>query len=121
MSPEENKTPEEIEAEIEKTRAELGDTVAAAADKADVKKQTKKKADELKEQAQEKVDELKGKVQERADGLKEQAEDLGVGTGEGAGLSQPPRPSPETADTMALAFGAALAGFILGRFSVRGR
>ena len=35
--------PEEIEQEIEQTREELGDTVAAVTDKADVKKQAKAK------------------------------------------------------------------------------
>ena len=50
-------SPEAIEAEIEETREELGDTVAALADKADVKKQANRKVEETKEQAQEKVSE----------------------------------------------------------------
>jgi hypothetical protein len=48
-------SPEEIEAEIAEKREELGDTVAALADKADVKKQAKRKVEETKERAQEKV------------------------------------------------------------------
>ena len=41
-------SPEQIEAEIEETREELGETVAALAEKADVKKQAKQKAEEIK-------------------------------------------------------------------------
>lgn len=54
-SPEQSKTPEEIEAEVARSREELGDTVAALADKADVKKQAKEKADEAKEQLEERI------------------------------------------------------------------
>jgi archaellum component FlaD/FlaE len=44
-------TPEQIEAEIEATREDLGDTVAELADKADVKKQAKKKVTQTKAKA----------------------------------------------------------------------
>jgi molecular chaperone GrpE (heat shock protein) len=44
--------PEQIEGEIEQTREDLGETVAALAEKADVKKQAKQKVDETKERAQ---------------------------------------------------------------------
>jgi hypothetical protein len=47
--------PERIEAEIEETREDLGDTVAALADKADVKKQARIKADEARNRAQERI------------------------------------------------------------------
>ena len=46
---------EQIEAEIEETREELGDTVGALADKTDVKKQAKQKAEETKDAAQAKA------------------------------------------------------------------
>ena len=42
------RTPEQIEADIERTRSDLGDTVAAVAEKADVKAQAKQKVDEAK-------------------------------------------------------------------------
>ena len=42
------RSPEEIRADIERTRAQLGDTAAAAAQKADVKAQAKAKVDEAK-------------------------------------------------------------------------
>ena len=46
---EEQRSPEEIREEIEESREELGDTAAALAEKADVKKQAKK--DEVAEKA----------------------------------------------------------------------
>jgi hypothetical protein len=42
------RTPAEIQADIEATREELGDTVEALTEKADVKKQAKRKVDEAK-------------------------------------------------------------------------
>ncbi len=48
----EERSPEQIRAEIDKTRKELGDTVEALAEKTDVKAQAKAKADDVKEQAQ---------------------------------------------------------------------
>src|SRR5947207_1428299 len=58
----EAKTPEQIEAEIEATREELGETVAELADKADVKKHAKTKVAETKTRATTKKDELKEKA-----------------------------------------------------------
>jgi hypothetical protein len=51
----EPRTPEQIEADIERTRREMGDTVAAVAEKADVKAQAKLKVDEAKARVKEKV------------------------------------------------------------------
>jgi len=56
--------PAEIRAEIEDTREELGDTVAAVAEKTDVKRQAQAKKDELKERAAEKAGEAQAKAQE---------------------------------------------------------
>jgi ElaB/YqjD/DUF883 family membrane-anchored ribosome-binding protein len=50
------RTPEQIEAEIERTREGLGDTVAALAEKTDVKRQAKQRVDATKERAQEKAE-----------------------------------------------------------------
>lgn len=44
----EQRTPEQIEADIERTRRDMGDTVAAVAEKADVKGQAKAKVDDAK-------------------------------------------------------------------------
>lgn len=49
----ESREPEEIREDIEQTREELGGTVAAMAEKTDVKKQAGAKVEELKGKAQE--------------------------------------------------------------------
>jgi ElaB/YqjD/DUF883 family membrane-anchored ribosome-binding protein len=69
----EEKSPEEIRAEIGETREELGDTVAAVAEKTDVKKQAKAKVDDVKAQASAKADEAKDKAKEIGDKAKEAA------------------------------------------------
>ena len=60
----ESADPEEIRREIEATREELGDTVAALAAKADVKAQAKQKIEETKAAVAGKKDELLGKAKE---------------------------------------------------------
>jgi len=52
----EDKTPEEIRADIEQTREDLGDTVEALAAKTDVKAQAKDRIARVKETAQHKKD-----------------------------------------------------------------
>jgi len=69
----EEKSPEVIREEIGETREELGDTVAAVAEKTDVKKQAKAKVDDVKTQASAKADEAKQKAQELGDKAKEAA------------------------------------------------
>lgn len=66
MGAKESRGPEEIREDIEQTREELGDTVAAMAEKTDVKQQAQAKAGELKEQAGAKVKELGDKTKEVA-------------------------------------------------------
>jgi ElaB/YqjD/DUF883 family membrane-anchored ribosome-binding protein len=58
----EERSPEQIEAEIEATRQEVGKTAAELADKADVKKQAKDKVAETKAKAAAKGDEVKEKA-----------------------------------------------------------
>jgi F0F1-type ATP synthase assembly protein I len=58
----ESREPEEIREDIEQTREELGETVAAMAEKTDVKQQAKAKAEELKGQAGAKAKELSDKA-----------------------------------------------------------
>lgn len=121
----EDKTPAEIEAEIADTREDLGDTVAAVADKGDIKKQAKKKtgkkADEVKAKATEvkdataaklddvkasvssKVDEAGDKVAEKADDLQETNPTPGGREGSAGDIGSGPtgdiRENPEVADT----------------------
>ncbi len=56
--------PEEIQREIEQTREQLGDTVEALAQKADVKAQAKQKLEDTKETVSQKREQLLGKARE---------------------------------------------------------
>jgi ElaB/YqjD/DUF883 family membrane-anchored ribosome-binding protein len=98
--------PGEIRDDIEQTRDELGETVAALAEKTDVKQQARAKAEEMKGQASEKARELGEKAKEIAP---ESA---------GEGMQQAQRLAQENPMPMALA-GTFLAGFILGRLFSR--
>jgi ElaB/YqjD/DUF883 family membrane-anchored ribosome-binding protein len=68
MSPDErteaDRTPEEIRADIEQTREELGDTVEALAAKTDVKARAQDRVTEIKDAAQAKREQLAGKARE---------------------------------------------------------
>jgi hypothetical protein len=57
-------TPEELRAEIERTRQDLGDTVAALAEKTDVKTRAKEKVAEVKSTVNVKKTELMGRARE---------------------------------------------------------
>src|SRR4051812_14030356 len=59
---EQARTPEQLRAEIEGTREDLGDTVEALAAKTDVKTRAREKADELKRTATTKKDDLIAKA-----------------------------------------------------------
>jgi len=61
-----NGDPEQIRGEIETTRQELGDTVAALSAKADVKAQAKRKIEDTKATVADKKDEVLSKAQEAA-------------------------------------------------------
>ena len=62
--------PEEIRADIEQTREELGDTVEALAAKTDVKARSRAKVDDAKDQAKAKVDEAKQRALSKLDAAK---------------------------------------------------
>jgi ElaB/YqjD/DUF883 family membrane-anchored ribosome-binding protein len=55
---EQQRSPEEIQEDIEETREELGDTAAALAQKADVKGQAKAKVEDAKQKASAKAQEV---------------------------------------------------------------
>lgn len=57
-------SPDEIQDEIETTRADLGDTVEALAAKADVKAQVRNRVEETRDSVNEKKDEILGKARE---------------------------------------------------------
>jgi ElaB/YqjD/DUF883 family membrane-anchored ribosome-binding protein len=56
--------PEQLRAEIERTRRDLGDTVAALAEKTDVKARAREKVSEVRHNVSEKKTELMGKARE---------------------------------------------------------
>lgn len=64
---------EDIEADIEQTRAELGDTVEALTAKMDVKERARDKVDDTKERARDKIDHTKQRVAEKADAVRHTA------------------------------------------------
>jgi ElaB/YqjD/DUF883 family membrane-anchored ribosome-binding protein len=61
----EKRDPDELRRDIEQTRSELGDTVDALAQKADVKAQVSAKADDVKSQVSAKADELTRTAEQR--------------------------------------------------------
>ncbi|MEO8969102.1 MAG: DUF3618 domain-containing protein [Solirubrobacteraceae bacterium] len=63
----EERTPEQVREEIEQTRSELGDTVAALAEKTDVKAQAKNAAQEAKQTVTGKVTDIKESVTGKKD------------------------------------------------------
>jgi ElaB/YqjD/DUF883 family membrane-anchored ribosome-binding protein len=63
--------PDEIRADIEQSREELGETVEALAAKTDVKAQAQAKVDDVKDQARSKVESVKEKVSSAKDGASE--------------------------------------------------
>ena len=105
-STEETREPAEIREDIDQTRDELGDTVAAMAEKTDVKQQAQAKAEELKAQAGAKAKELSDKAKEVAP---ESAEE---------GVQQAQRLAKENPVPMAIG-GAFLAGMVFGRLLSR--
>ncbi len=108
-----SRDPAQIREEIEETRGELGETVAAVAEKSDVKQHAKDKADELKSQAAGKAEEAKEKVKEVGEKAKEAAPDSAT-----EGVQQAQQLAQE--NPVPLAIGAAfLAGVIVGRLFSR--
>jgi uncharacterized protein YdbL (DUF1318 family) len=105
MSSEETRTPEQIEADIEHTREQVGDTVEQLAAKTDVKAQ-----------AQERVDEIKGNVRQKAEELKSKASSS---TPDGAQKGGQQVVETVRSNPAPFAFaGAVLLGYLIGR---RGR
>jgi hypothetical protein len=81
------KSPEQLRAEIQETREELGDTVEALAAKTDVKRRARERADELKRSALLKKEELVSKVKRSS------AEADGGAATPAGGASSPAGPS----------------------------
>jgi hypothetical protein len=100
------RSPDEIRADIERTREQLGDTAAAVAQKGDVKTQAKAKIDETKQRLADKKDEVVGKA-------KETSPDSATQLAGQAATTAKDNPLPVAATV------AFLAGFLVGRISRR--
>jgi ElaB/YqjD/DUF883 family membrane-anchored ribosome-binding protein len=94
--------PDEIKRDIEQTRQELGDTVAAVAEKADVKGQAKAKVDEVKERITDKKDDLADRAKQAA------PESSGQAAEQAQSFAREHR-------TELIIAGAVVAGFLIGR------
>jgi hypothetical protein len=81
LGDESQKSPEQLRAEIQETREDLGDTVEALAAKTDVKARARERADEMKRAALLKKEELRSKVKPSSS-----AGDSGAAVGEPAVL-----------------------------------
>ncbi len=98
--------PGQIQSEIEQTREELGETIEALAQKADVKAQAKQRIEDTKASVSEKTEELRAKAREVSP---EAAANVA------SEVSQTAREKPLP---LGLVFAA---GFLLGRLSKRRR
>lgn len=114
MNPAEERDPEEIEAEIEKAREDLGETVADIADRADPKKQAARKVDDLKSQAKAKIEQARSSVSSGGAG----GGTGGTGGDIGSGPTGDVRNSPGIVETepspVVTAAGAFAAGLVVG-------
>ena len=107
-----SRTPEEIERDIEQTREELGETVAALAEKTDVKARAQDKVEEVKQTVLGKKDELAAKAAEKKDEFASKAQDGGPSSIDPAQVATTAKETFEKPPAMA---GAAFAGgFLLG-------
>ena len=119
MSPpnQEQRTPEEIREDIEQTRRELGDTAAAVAEKADVKKQAKAKVSGAKKKASTKADSVKQSASAKKDEVAGKAQQAIPGSA-GAASQQVQNFAQENPVPLAVG-GAFVAGFALGKLRSR--
>jgi len=111
---EESRSPEEIQAEIETTREELGDTVGAIADKADISKQAKRKVDDTKAKMTAKKEAISDKVGDTTSKVTAKKEGITDGASGEQALAAV-RENPITATAGAAFAGGLLVGWILGR------
>jgi ElaB/YqjD/DUF883 family membrane-anchored ribosome-binding protein len=117
---EETKSPEQLRAEIEADRQELGDTVEALAAKTDVKTRAREKADELKRSAMDKKDELVSKAKQSkgeagSPGGPAAGGPGGPGGPGGSSVVEQLKGTARQNPVQTAAVGAFLGGFMLGR------
>ncbi len=111
------KTPDEIRADIEATREQLGDTVEALAAKTDVKARAHDRVEEIKTDARAKAEEVKAKVKDATAGGASGSSDPGApSTGEQVAAGANQAVETARANPLPVAVGAALLlGFLIGR------
>jgi predicted phage tail protein len=107
------RTPEQVREEIEQTRQELGDTAAALAEKADVKAQARRAADNAKQtlaaEAQSIKDSVAGKATQTSDSIASATPDsAGEGAQRAKTIVRENRPA-------VIALAALAGGYLLGR------
>lgn len=105
--------PDEIRAEIDSTREELGETIEALAEKTDVKAQAERKIEATKAEARQKVEDTKQKAENLLGKAKEASPDSAVHAA--AQAQQKARENPVPLALIA----AFVGGFILGRITSR--
>ena len=114
---EQDRTTEQVHQEIEQTRAELGDTVASLAEKADVKGQAKQAVNEAKDTVSGKVSDVKdtvvGKKDEFVSSAREATPDTASQGGQRVASVARENPVPLAA------LGAFAVGFLIGKRSGR--
>jgi ElaB/YqjD/DUF883 family membrane-anchored ribosome-binding protein len=99
-------SPEELRDNIEQTRRDLGDTVAALADKTDVKARAKDRVAEVKQNVNDKREQVMGKARES--------------TPEGAGSAATQIKGKAQENPLPVATAAAfVGGFLIGRITSR--
>jgi Protein of unknown function (DUF3618) len=109
----ESRSPEQIRAEIEQTREELGDTAAALAEKTDIKGQAKRAAQNVKDNAGEKLTDVKETVTSKAGDAGDAAREATPESAAEAG-QQASRLAREN-QTALIALAAFVFGLLLGR------
>jgi ElaB/YqjD/DUF883 family membrane-anchored ribosome-binding protein len=117
LSKTKERSPEEIREDIDQTRDELGDTAAAVAEKADVKKQAKAKVGGVKQTASEKADEIKQNAAAKKDEVADKAQQAAPDSA-GDAAQQVQQFARENPVPVAAA-GAFVAGFLIGRLRSR--
>jgi Protein of unknown function (DUF3618) len=114
LTADEEQSAEQLRADIEDVRADLGDTAAALAAKTDVKARAREKADELKRTATGKKDDLLSKVR--------RSPSSGNGTatsGGGPSTLTQVKTKARQRPVLTASLGALIGGFALGRLTRR--
>ena len=117
LADDQDKSAEQLRAEIEDVREDLGDTAAALAAKTDVKTRARERADEVKRNAMAKKDELLSKTRSSAPG-EETSQPGGVSERASSAMTQlQSKARANPVPTAAL--GALIGGYLLGRLARR--